>query len=232
MTTQRASSPIWVYIEDELRKRGLTTGDLVRAIGVTRSALTGWRDGRSMTVATARSIAALFKVSILEVLVGTGVITPEEARLRPALVDPTAFADQELFLELAERLRHRLWLSSFAPTPARALGDGASDVDGRKGEVQDWGEYEELVDRFRGVVCALLEVVPEGPARRAAIDLLRAVTKDCRQPDSVAEQPGVTSVVGSQVGSSASAIVDAVTQPSVWRAVGGRSTTAVGTRRP
>ncbi|WP_309117380.1 helix-turn-helix transcriptional regulator [Saccharothrix sp.] len=280
MTTQRASSPLWVYIEDELRKRGLTTGDFVRGIGVNRSALTGWRDGKSMTIDTARSIAALFDVPILDVLVGTGVITQQEARRRPAVQpDPTEMSDEELFRELAERLRYRLWLSSFvstplpskgldddatgrpdvesnlcpsgiggSPRPPRTLGDGASDADGGRGAVVDWWErreYEDMVGKFRRVVgslpywtvdehdgepvlvdvegdevllrlnsqwnpnlvaffavfdryrllelVALLEVVPEGRAQRAAGDLLRALTKDlpeARPPGVVGEPAG------------------------------------------
>ncbi len=188
---------------------------------------------------------------------------PIASRTHAGKPDPTAIADQELFRGLAERLRHRLWLSSFVPTPLpakdcggdapgrldvesnlcssgiggsprppRTLGHGASDADGR-GTIMDWRErreYEDMVDRLRRVVgslpywtvdehdgrpvlvdvegdevllrlnsqwnpnlaaffsafdryrllelVALLEVVPEGRAQRAAADLLRAVTKD------------------------------------------------------
>ncbi|XVV05988.1 hypothetical protein ACQPW3_11625 [Actinosynnema sp. CA-248983] len=265
MTTQQASSPPWICIEGELRKRGLTIRDLMRDIDAIRSALAGWHDGRSMTVGTARSIAALFKVPVLEVLVGTGVLAPQEARLRPAVeLDPTTIADEELLLELGERLRDRPWLSSLVPTPVPSQGcgdgvpgrldvesnlcssgiggsprpprtpdDGALDADGGRGTVVDWRErreYEDMVDRFRRVVgslpywtvqehdgqpvlvdvegdevllrlnsqwnpnvavffaafdryrllelVALLGIVPEGRAQRAAADLLRAVTKD------------------------------------------------------
>ncbi len=98
----------------------------MRGLDASRSALTGWRDGRSMTLPTARLIAALLKVPILEVLVGTGVLTPQEARLRPAAEpDPTAIPDGGLFLELAERLRNRPWLSSLASTPMPS--EGCSD---------------------------------------------------------------------------------------------------------
>ncbi|MEJ2853717.1 MULTISPECIES: helix-turn-helix domain-containing protein [unclassified Saccharothrix] len=110
--------PQWIYLEGELAKRGLTTGDLVRATGLTRSALTGWRKGRSLTIDTARSIAALFGVSILDVMVGMHILTPEEARERPVLPhDPSAVPDDELLAEIARRLRYRLWAASRTAPP-------------------------------------------------------------------------------------------------------------------
>ncbi|RKT67836.1 DNA-binding XRE family transcriptional regulator [Saccharothrix variisporea] len=120
-----------------MARRGLTTGDLVRATGLTRSALTGWRRGRSLTIGTARSMAELFGVSLLDVLVGMHVLTSEEAQLRPVVsYDPATIPDDELVAEVGRRLRHRLWASRSRPEPAIRLdkesnacsssGDGGS----------------------------------------------------------------------------------------------------------
>ncbi|NUT93664.1 MAG: helix-turn-helix transcriptional regulator [Saccharothrix sp.] len=125
-----------MYIQGELARRGLTTGDLVRATGLTRSALTGWRRGRSLTIDTARSIAALFEVSILDVLVGMRILTREEARMRPADPhDPSDLPDEELLVEITRRLRHRRWAATRSAPSIRldkesnacsSSGDGGS----------------------------------------------------------------------------------------------------------
>ncbi|MFI9811501.1 helix-turn-helix domain-containing protein [Saccharothrix variisporea] len=128
-THHRATSPQWAYLDGELRKRGLTTGDLTEATGLPRSCLTLLRRGRSPRVPTARAIAAFLGVSTLDVLVGTRVITEEEAQRPPAeMPDPTTLTDQELLIQLRERLRHRLWLLSFLrrSQPPAATGDNSS----------------------------------------------------------------------------------------------------------
>ncbi|MFI9811285.1 helix-turn-helix domain-containing protein [Saccharothrix variisporea] len=127
-THHRATSPQWAYLDGELRKRGLTAGDLIRGTGLPRSCLTILRNGRFPSIPTARAIARFLGVSTLEVLVGTRILTEDEARHRPVrMPDLTALTDAELFIELRERLRHRLWLLSFVPQSLSLATAGDSD---------------------------------------------------------------------------------------------------------
>ncbi|MEV0675543.1 helix-turn-helix domain-containing protein [Actinosynnema sp. NPDC050436] len=95
---------LWKYIRRNLDDRGLTTGDLARATGVHRSRLTEWRQGRSMSVPTARSIARLFDTSIVEVLVVAGLLFDDEVHLQRARPDSSLLTDAELMAELKRRL--------------------------------------------------------------------------------------------------------------------------------
>ncbi|MEJ2858635.1 MULTISPECIES: helix-turn-helix domain-containing protein [unclassified Saccharothrix] len=103
---RRPVSPFWSYLEARMERAGLTTSDLVRAVGVHRSRLTDWRRGRSVSVETARALAGLFGVSLLEVLVAAGVISAEEADARP-LREAGAVSDDLLLVELRRRLAAR-----------------------------------------------------------------------------------------------------------------------------
>ncbi|MFI9811488.1 helix-turn-helix transcriptional regulator [Saccharothrix variisporea] len=125
-THDKATSPQWAYLDGELRKRGLTTDDLVRRAGVARSEITAWRNGQPASVPTARAIATFLGVSTLDILVEAGGTTGQEAQRRPIEgLDPTALTEDELLLELAQCLRSRRQLSSLAPhsLPAAATGD-------------------------------------------------------------------------------------------------------------
>lgn len=95
----------WQYIEANLENRGMTTGDLARRANVDRSRISEWKRGKGVSLDTARSIAVLFEVSPLEVMVAAELITAEEAQLRRAQPDPAALTDQELLAELGRRLR-------------------------------------------------------------------------------------------------------------------------------
>lgn len=86
-----------------MERSGLSTSDLVRAVGVHRSRLTDWRRGRSVSLETARALAHLFEVPILEVLVAAGLLTQDEADARP-LRDATSISDEVLVAELHRRL--------------------------------------------------------------------------------------------------------------------------------
>ncbi|NUT99683.1 MAG: helix-turn-helix transcriptional regulator [Saccharothrix sp.] len=103
---RRTVSPFWKYLEGRMEAAGLSTSDLVRAVGVHRSRLTDWRRGRSVSVETARALAGLFGVSLLEVLVAAGVINAEEAEARP-LQEVAAVNDDLLVVELRRRLARR-----------------------------------------------------------------------------------------------------------------------------
>lgn len=105
MNRKRSSaSPLWSYVTRNLAIRRLSTGDLVRATGVHRSRLTDWRKGRTISIETARSLAAFFEVPLLEVLVGAQLITPSEVRMSPGR-RPSDLSDAELLAELDVRLR-------------------------------------------------------------------------------------------------------------------------------
>ncbi|MEU4804277.1 helix-turn-helix transcriptional regulator [Actinosynnema sp. NPDC023587] len=110
--------PLWEYIEKNLENRGLTTGDLAKATGVHRSRFTKWRQGDSISIPTARAIAALFETSVVEVLVVAGLIGDDEARLQRARPDPAALTNEELVAELRRRL-----------SPGSAPGPAAHAVD-------------------------------------------------------------------------------------------------------
>lgn len=103
---RRPVSPFWEYLEGRMESAGLSTSDLVRAVGVHRSRLTDWRRGRSVSVETARALAGLFGVSLLEVLVAAGVISGDEAEARP-LREAAEVNDDLLMVELRRRLAPR-----------------------------------------------------------------------------------------------------------------------------
>ncbi|MFI9817786.1 helix-turn-helix domain-containing protein [Saccharothrix variisporea] len=103
---RRPVSPFWNYLEARMERAGLSTSDLVRAVGVHRSRLTDWRRGRSVSVETARALAGLFGVPLLEVLVAAGVISADEARAQ-RLRDAGSVSDDLLLVELRRRLARR-----------------------------------------------------------------------------------------------------------------------------
>ncbi|MEV0679845.1 helix-turn-helix transcriptional regulator [Actinosynnema sp. NPDC050436] len=94
----------WEYLEENLARRGLTTGDLARGAGVDRSRLTDWKRGGKASLDSARSVAGLFGASPLEVMVAAGLLTPDEAELREARPDPGRLSDEELIAELRRRM--------------------------------------------------------------------------------------------------------------------------------
>ncbi|MBB5956417.1 transcriptional regulator with XRE-family HTH domain [Saccharothrix tamanrassetensis] len=101
---ENTSSTWWDFLMDNLRSRGLSTGDLARGAGVDRSRLSDWKRGGKASVESARAIAVLFDASPLEVMVAAGLITPNEAALRQARPDPARLTDDELVAELRKRL--------------------------------------------------------------------------------------------------------------------------------
>ncbi|CCH33083.1 helix-turn-helix transcriptional regulator [Actinosynnema sp. NPDC047251] len=101
------SSQLWDYIRKNLDNRGLTTGDLARATGVHRSRFTQWRQGRSISITTARSVAGLFDTGVLEVLVAAGLLGDDEVHLQRAQPDLALLTDEELLAELGRRLHAR-----------------------------------------------------------------------------------------------------------------------------
>ncbi|GAA1352347.1 helix-turn-helix domain-containing protein [Saccharothrix algeriensis] len=105
--TEDESTPSqwWAYLQANLARRGLSTGDLARGAGVDRSRLTDWKRGGKASVESARAVAALFGVSPLEVMVAAGLLSREEAALRAEQPDPARLGDEELIAELRRRLR-------------------------------------------------------------------------------------------------------------------------------
>lgn len=100
---RRQASQFWSYLEARMEGAGLSTSDLVRAVGVHRSRLTDWRRGKSLSWETARSLARLFQVPLLEILVAAGQLSDEEANARP-LRSPSSLSDAVLLHELRRRL--------------------------------------------------------------------------------------------------------------------------------
>ncbi|CAL9567240.1 hypothetical protein SUDANB95_04719 [Actinosynnema sp. ALI-1.44] len=97
------ASHFWSYLEARMEEAGLSTSDLVRAVGVHRSRLTDWRRGKSLSMDTARALARLFSVPLLEVMVAAGQLTDDEANARP-LRSPSSLSDAVLLYELRRRL--------------------------------------------------------------------------------------------------------------------------------
>ncbi|MEU7531620.1 helix-turn-helix transcriptional regulator [Saccharothrix sp. NPDC042600] len=97
------ASHFWSYLEARMEESGLSTSDLVRAVGVHRSRLTDWRRGKSLSMDTARALARLFSVPLLEVMVAAGQLTDDEANARP-LRSPSSLSDAVLLYELRRRL--------------------------------------------------------------------------------------------------------------------------------
>ncbi|GAA0252158.1 hypothetical protein GCM10010492_60810 [Saccharothrix mutabilis subsp. mutabilis] len=97
------ASQFWSYLEARMEEAGLSTSDLVRAVGVHRSRLTDWRRGKSLSMDTARALARLFSVPLLEVMVAAGQLTDDEANARP-LRSPSSLSDAVLLYELRRRL--------------------------------------------------------------------------------------------------------------------------------
>ncbi|XVV06108.1 helix-turn-helix domain-containing protein [Actinosynnema sp. CA-248983] len=100
---RRSASLFWKYLEARMERSGMSTSDLVRAVGVHRSRLTDWRRGRSVSLETARALAHLFDVPLLEVLVAAGLLSEDEANARP-MRDATSISDKVLVAELRRRL--------------------------------------------------------------------------------------------------------------------------------
>ncbi|GAA3881798.1 hypothetical protein GCM10022243_52940 [Saccharothrix violaceirubra] len=107
MTTDESNhSSWWKFVERQLADRGLSTGDLARLAKVDRSRFTDWRRGRKISIENARSIARVFELSMLEVMVEARLITAEEAQLREIAPNAGMLPDEELVNELGRRLKH------------------------------------------------------------------------------------------------------------------------------
>ncbi|MEU7524448.1 helix-turn-helix domain-containing protein [Saccharothrix sp. NPDC042600] len=104
---QGPPSALWSYIQHNLSLRGKRTSDLTRALRVHRSRLTDWRNGKSLSLATARALAAYFDTPLLEVIVAAGMITAEEASAGPVRPSPASLSDAELLAEIGRRLHER-----------------------------------------------------------------------------------------------------------------------------
>lgn len=100
----------WFYVQRHLDERGWTPSDLSRAAGINRSIIGRWRDGAKPEVTTARALASALDRPVKEVLVASGLLTPDEADVTEVTVLTMGeISDDELVAELAARLRQRRW---------------------------------------------------------------------------------------------------------------------------
>lgn len=98
----------WAYIQRHLDERGWTPSDLSRAANINRSIIGRWREGAKPEVTTARSLASALGRPLIEVLVASGLLTPEEADVTDVTVLTVGdITDDELVAEVAARLAQR-----------------------------------------------------------------------------------------------------------------------------
>jgi transcriptional regulator with XRE-family HTH domain len=101
----RGTPQWWAYIENQLDARGWSGADFQRASGLSRTRVTEWRKGASVTVDGARQVAVAFDQPLLTVLVAAGILTSDEAGLRPtAAPSPGDLTNVQLLGEVKRRL--------------------------------------------------------------------------------------------------------------------------------
>lgn len=83
---QRIPQNVWRHwLKEQMDHKGWKhQSELVRAAGVPQSAVSQWllRDDQQPSIENARKVAGALGVSLLEVLIAAGYITPEEARIQ------------------------------------------------------------------------------------------------------------------------------------------------------
>ncbi len=95
----------WAWVQRHLDERGWTSSDLARHAKINRSIIGRWRDGAQPEVRTARALAVALGRPLLEVLVASELLTPEEAGVTGVtVIEAAQMSDGELLAELAARL--------------------------------------------------------------------------------------------------------------------------------
>lgn len=97
----------WGYIQRHLDERSWTPSDLSRAANINRSIIGRWREGAKPEVTTARALATALGRPVLEVLVASGLLTPDEAGVTVTTLTVGEISDEQLVTEIAQRLRER-----------------------------------------------------------------------------------------------------------------------------
>jgi transcriptional regulator with XRE-family HTH domain len=103
--TDRRTPQWWGYIQNQLDARGWSGADFQRASGLSRTRVTEWRKGASVTIEGARQVAGAFEQPLLTVLVAAGILSSEEARVRAtAAPSPADLTNEQLLGEIKRRL--------------------------------------------------------------------------------------------------------------------------------
>lgn len=99
------------YLNAAMASAGFTRpSDLARAAGIKQPLISRWLDGTSIPdVASLRKLAKPLGVTLLELMVAAGHLTPAEAHMKstprkPPAPDVTKLTDDELLHELSRRL--------------------------------------------------------------------------------------------------------------------------------
>ncbi len=121
--TSGGSSTWWVFVEEQLEKRGWSGADFERASGVHRSRLVNWKNGSIPGVELARATAEGFKVSVTTAFVAAGFLTAEELAERAELPDLAVFSDRALIRELERRLAGSRRAAPVPPTREEIAAD-------------------------------------------------------------------------------------------------------------
>lgn len=94
------------WLGAQLDQHGWTHGDLARETGLSPSVIHRWRNGVVRpNVENARTLASVFHVPLLEVLIIADVITEDEARHVAPSKGPRDLSDEQLIRELKRRLQ-------------------------------------------------------------------------------------------------------------------------------
>jgi transcriptional regulator with XRE-family HTH domain len=123
----------WFYVQRHLDERGWTPTDLSKQAGINRSIIGRWREGAQPEVRTAKALARAFGRPVLEVLVASGLLDPDEAGVEDVIVLRVGeISDEELLSELTDRLRsrHGNWELSGEPE----VGDAYKDAPVRESD--------------------------------------------------------------------------------------------------
>lgn len=93
------------YLRDQMAKHEWEQADLVRDTTLSQSLVSRWLSGKvTPSLENARILADRLGRPLLEVLVAAGMLTPAEANERVERVDVASLTDEQLVVELSNRL--------------------------------------------------------------------------------------------------------------------------------
>lgn len=93
------------FLRANMERRGWDGAQLARAADVTPSAISRWLSGGTRpTFDKVRQISDAFDVPIITALLAAEIITPEEARVRPTIIDIKTVSTLDILREIGDRL--------------------------------------------------------------------------------------------------------------------------------
>jgi transcriptional regulator with XRE-family HTH domain len=93
------------YLQAKLNDRGWTKAELARKADLAASMITRWLDGSTLpTIPAARRLADVLDTTVVDILVASGQLTPEEGRQEAVRVDPAELSNRVLVAEIRRRL--------------------------------------------------------------------------------------------------------------------------------